>query len=106
MLFYRFSEGQTANFNQCSLVKVNILRELQEAKDICWTSYFKVKISKQILKVKTLFEIPVNMHWMILCPVTVLLPKSFNTFGILPLWLLFFYDGKKKSLLLLLCRLT
>jgi len=26
------------------------------------------------------------------------LPESFNTFGILPLRLLFFYDGKKKSL--------
>jgi len=34
------------------------------------------------------------------CPVTVLLPESFDTFGILPLGLFFFYDGKKKSLLL------
>jgi len=34
------------------------------------------------------------------CPVTVLLPESFDTFGILPLRLLFFDDGKKRSLLL------
>jgi len=34
------------------------------------------------------------------CPVTVLLPESLDTFSILPLRLFFFYDGKKKSLLL------
>ena len=40
-----------------------------------------------------------NKNFPEFCPVTVLLPESFNTFGILPLRFLFFYDGKKRSLL-------